>query len=72
MGVILKWPFYFGTTNTTKELITKLYELSQKIIELQDNRELANNDYLLKSLRSFGLPYKDIDVMRIFALNKFL
>lgn len=61
---------YFGTTNNTKELITKLYELSQKIIELQDNKELAKNDYLLKSLRTFGLPYKDIDVMRIFALNK--
>ena len=61
---------FFGTTNTTKELITKLYELSKKIIELQDNREIANNDYLLKSLRTFGLPYKDIDVMRIFALNK--
>ena len=61
---------FFGTTNTTKELITKLYELSKKIIELQDNRDLAKNDYLLKSLRQYGLPYKDIDVMRIFALNK--
>ena len=61
---------FFGTTNTTKELITKLYDLSKKIIELQDNSELAKNDYLLKSLRQFGLPYKDIDVMRVFALNK--
>lgn len=41
---------FFGTTNTTKELITKLYELSNKIIDLQDNREMSNNDYLLKSL----------------------
>ena len=61
---------FFGTTNTTRELITKLYELSKRIIELQDNKDLAKNDYLLKSLRQFGLPYKDIDVMRIFALNK--
>lgn len=61
---------FFGTTNTTRELITKLYELSKKIIDLQDNREMSNNDYLLKSLRQFGLPYKDIDVMRVFALNK--
>lgn len=61
---------FFGTTNTTKELITKLYELSKKIIDLQDNRDMSNNDYLLKSLRTFGLPYKDIDVMRVFALNK--
>lgn len=61
---------YFGTVNTTKELITKLYELSKKIIELQDNKELAKNDYILKSLRQYGLPYKDVDIMRIFALNK--
>ena len=61
---------FFGTTNTTKELITKLYELSNKIIDLQDNKELSKNDYLLKSLRTFGLPYKDIDIMRVFALNK--
>ena len=61
---------FFGTTNTTKELITKLYELSKKIIDLQDNKELSKNDYLLKSLRTFGLPYKDIDIMRVFALNK--
>ena len=61
---------FFDTTNNTKELITKLYELSKKIIDTQNNRELFNNDYILKSLRNFGLPYKDIDVMRIFALNK--
>ena len=61
---------FFGTTNTTKELITKLYELSKKIIDLQDNKEISNNDYLLKSLRTFGLPYKDIDIMKVFALNK--
>lgn len=61
---------FFNTVNTTKELITKLYELSKKIIELQDNPELAKNDYILKSLKTFKLPYKDVDVMRIFALNK--
>ena len=61
---------YFNTVNTTKELITKLYELSKKIIELQDNPELAKNDYILKSLKTFQLPYKDVDIMRIFALNK--
>lgn len=61
---------YFGTVNTTKELITKLYELSKKIIDLQDNPEMAKNDYILKSLKTFGLPYKDIDIMKVFALNK--
>ena len=55
---------FFGTTNTTKELITKLYELSKKIIELQDNRDLAKNDYLLKSLRQYGNPYCLRDLRR--------
>lgn len=61
---------YFDTTNSTKELITKLYELSKEIISSQDNREYQNNNYIIKSLRQYGLPYVDIDVMRVFALNK--
>lgn len=61
---------YFNIYKTTKELITKLYELSQKIIKSQDDREAAKNDYLLKALHKYKLPYMDVDVMRIFALNK--
>lgn len=57
-------------TNSTKELITKLYELSKKIIDLQDNYEVAKNDYFLNSLKKYNLPYVDVDVMSIFALNK--
>ena len=61
---------YLGIYNTTKELITKLYETSKKIIELQDNKDASNNDYYLSSLRENKLPYYDIDIFRIFALNK--
>lgn len=61
---------YFGQTDTTKELITKLYETSKKIIELQDNKDGAKNDFLLRSLRKYPLPFKGVDVMKIFALNK--
>lgn len=61
---------YYLHCKTSKELITKLYELSHKIISLQDNKELAKNDFTLKTLHQFKLPYTDIDVMRIFALNK--
>lgn len=57
-------------TNTTKELITKLYETSKKIIDLQNNPEMSKNDFYLQSLRKYNIPYKDIDVMTIFALNK--
>lgn len=61
---------YFNIFKSTRELIYHLYELSQKIISSQDNRELSKNDFMLKSMRTFKLPYLDIDVMRIFALNK--
>lgn len=61
---------YIGIYNTTRELITKLYETSKKIIELQDNKDASNKDYYLASLRENKLPYVDIDIFRIFALNK--
>ena len=61
---------YANQTNTTKELITKLYDTSKTIISLQDNPEMSKRDYFLSSLRKYNLPYVDIDVMTIFALNK--
>ena len=61
---------YIGIYNTTRELITKLYETSKKIIELQDNKDASNKDYYLASLRENKLPYTNIDIFRIFALNK--
>lgn len=61
---------YIGIYNTTRELITKLYETSKKIIDLQDNKDASNKDYYLASLRENKLPYTDIDIFRIFALNK--
>lgn len=56
--------------NNTKELITKLYETSKRIIELQDNRDVFYKDFYMLSLMRYNLPFVDIDVMSIFALNK--
>lgn len=61
---------FYNQVNNTKELITKLYELSKHIISLQDNPELEKHDYFMSSVRKYNLPYTDIDVMTIFALNK--
>lgn len=61
---------YFNQTNDAKELITKLYETSKHIISLQDNKDNSRNDYLLRTLNNFELPYTDVDLMKIFALNK--
>ena len=61
---------YSGICKTTKELCKKLYETSKQIISFQDDREAFNHDYYMQSLVKYNLPYKDIDTMRIFALNK--
>ena len=57
-------------SHSTKDLIKTLYETSKKIISLQDNPEMSRSDYALDNMRKYALPYKDIDVMKIFALNK--
>lgn len=61
---------YFNLVKNTKELIEKLYETSKKIIELQDNKDAARKDFFLNSLKEYKLPFIDVDVFRIFALNK--
>lgn len=61
---------YVGIYGSTKEIITTLYETSKKIIQLQDNRDAARKDYLLNSLREYNLPFQDVDLFQIFALNK--
>lgn len=61
---------FANQTNSTKELITKLYELSKHIIELQDNEEMRRHDYSLSLCNKYTLPYTNVDIMTIFALNK--
>ena len=61
---------YAGQTNSTKELITKLYELSKHIISLQDNEEMRRHDYTLSLCNKYTLPFTNVDIMTIFALNK--
>ena len=61
---------YSGICKTTKDLCKKLYETSKQIIKLQDDKEAFFHDYYIQSLVKYNLPYKDIDLMKIFALNK--
>lgn len=56
--------------SSTKELITKLYDLSKHIISLQDDKEARNKDYFLNTVANNRLPFVNIDIMTIFALNK--
>lgn len=61
---------FSNQTNNTKELITKLYETSKKIISSQNDYEIFKHDYLLGTLSKYKLPYTDVDLMTVFALNK--
>lgn len=62
---------HHNNVNGTKELIKILYETSQKIIQSQnEDRSFNQNDFYMNALNKFKLPYTDIDVMQIFALNK--
>lgn len=61
---------FYMRTNSTKELINKLYETSKTIISSQDDKDKFKTDFYLNSLRKYKLPFTGVDVMRIFALNK--
>lgn len=61
---------YNGICKNTGELCKKLHETSKNIIDIQNDKEAFYHDYYMKTLRDFALPYKDVDVMKIFALNK--
>lgn len=61
---------YYVRADSSKELITRLYETSKNIIKSQDDFEAFKNDFYLTTLKQFKLPYVGIDVMRVFALNK--
>lgn len=60
----------FNRCNTTKELITKLYNISKKIINNQDNKDAFYTDAELVMLKDSKLPYTSIDLMEVFGLNK--
>ena len=59
---------YSGQTNSAKELITKLYELSKHIISIQDNEEMRRHDYTINTCSKYPLPFVNIDIMTIFFL----
>lgn len=68
--MIAAFLMYYNQVNNTAELIRKLHYVSKHIIEMQDNFELAKHDYLLDTLNKFAIPFTNVDVMTIFALNK--
>lgn len=47
---------FYMHTNSTKELINKLYETSKTIISSQDDKDKFKTDFYLNSLRKYKLP----------------
>ena len=60
---------HFNRFDTTKELIKYLYELSNKIISLQNDKDAFFNDKDIELLRSYRLPYATVDLQKVFALH---
>ena len=60
----------YNRVTTTKELLRKLYDTSQSIINNQDDKSFIRNNFYLNSLTKYKLPFQGIDVMRIFHLDK--
>lgn len=59
----------FNRFDETKYLIKYLYNLSKKIISLQQDREAFFNDKEIELIKKYRLPYASVDVQKIFALH---
>lgn len=59
----------FNQFDTTKELIKYLYELSKKIISLQNDKDAFYNDKTIELLKNYRLPYQTVDLQKVYGLN---
>lgn len=60
---------YFNRFDNTKQLITKLKEVSDKIISLQDDKDAFWKDRELDLIRKYPLPWATVDLFKVYALN---
>lgn len=60
---------YFNRFNTTKELLKYLYQQSQLIIDLQNDKEAFYKDKRLELLKMYCLPYASVDVQQVYGLH---
>lgn len=60
---------YFNRFDSTKQLITKLKEVSDKIISLQDDKDAFWKDRELDLIRKYPLPWATVDLFKVYALN---
>lgn len=60
---------HFNRFNNTKALIKYLYNLSKKIISLQNDREAFYADKELELLKHYQLPYTTVDLQKVYGLH---
>jgi len=59
----------FNHFDTTKQLIKFLYELSKKIIALQQDKTMFYQDKEIELINKYKLPYATVDVQTVYALH---
>lgn len=59
----------FNRFDSSKELVAHLNKISKRIIELQKDKDAFYQDKELDLIRRYPLPYKTVDVQKIFALH---
>ena len=60
---------YFNRFDSTKYLIEFLYNISQKIIKLQSDKDTFWNDKELELIRNYRLPYATVDLQQVYGLH---
>lgn len=60
---------YFNRFDNVKYLIEFLYNISQKIITLQSDKDAFWNDKELELIRNYRLPYGTVDLQQVYGLN---
>ena len=60
---------YFNRFDSTKYLIEFLYNISQKIIKLQSDKDAFWNDKELELIRNYRLPYATVDLQQVYGLH---
>lgn len=67
--IIRAFLMYYNRFSETKYLIKKLKEISDKIIALQNDKELFYADKEIETISKYRLPYATVDVQQIYGLH---
>lgn len=60
---------YFNRFDSTKHLIIKLKEISDKIIKLQSDKDAFYQDKEIELIRKYRLPYATVDLQQVYGLH---